>query len=41
MTVAITASSTLDDLELAHDEAIAMFHQGDLLEQLNVVLTLD
>jgi tetratricopeptide (TPR) repeat protein len=30
MTVELTASSPLADLELAHDEAIAMFHQGEL-----------
>jgi len=30
MTVEITGSSSLADLELAHDEAINMFHQGEL-----------
>src|SRR5262245_39241292 len=30
MSVELTASSSLADLELAHDEAIALFHQGDL-----------
>jgi hypothetical protein len=30
MTVVLSADSQLADLELAHDEAIALFHQGDL-----------